>query len=326
MIKNIFGFNKQPVTQAGILEKTDLKQLDVITGSTDINVFIHDKPFIDIVLDTYENGPQLNVRHDEDTAVIETIGGEGTLFFAFNHPRECLQIKVPLEVAEKWYIKSGSGDVEIPKMLTNVLQIKTGSGDIELLNLKAKEATLLASSGDMNIHDVVADTLQVSTTSGDTELRKVKANHVTGTSTSGEIEIMDIYSEKLIVKVTSGDVSVIDAQVEIIDLACTSGDVEAESIKASKAFLRASSGDVDYSYVEDCTIHGTVTSGDITIICRNKQPNATINLRTSSGDVHTNVREIIQQQSDRYISGVIGNGEHPVQLESSSGDIDLLYR
>ena len=325
-MKHIFGLSKQPVTQAGILEKADLRKLEVMTGSADINVFIHDKPFIDIVLDTYENGPQLNIRHDRDTAVIETIGGTGPRFFAFNHPPECLQIKVPMNVAEEWYIKSGSGDVDIPKMLTNSFHIKVGSGDVDLSSLKAKEATLIASSGDMMIHDVVTDTLQVSTTSGDTLLRKVKSNHVTGTSTSGEIEIMDIYSEKLIVKVTSGDISITDAQVEIVDLACTSGDVEAENVKASKAFLRATSGDVDYTYVDDCTIHGTVTSGDMNIICRNKQPNASIILRTSSGDVHTNVREHIHQQSDRYISGVIGKGEYTIQLESSSGDIDLLYR
>src|SRR5699024_4046851 len=122
-----------------------------------------------------------------------------------------------------------------------------------------------------------------------------------------------IYGEKLIVKVTSGDISISDAQVEIVDLACTSGDVEAENVKASKAFLRATSGDVDYTYVDDCTIHGTVTSGDMNIICRNKQPNASIILRTSSGDVHTNVREHSHQQSERYKICFMANGENTIK-------------
>lgn len=320
------GTNKKSVTQVGTIEKTRLQKLDILTGGTDIKVFIHDKPSIDIVLETVEGGPQLKMSEDEASAVIEAIGGE-TSWFLFSHlPSNCLYVKVPLDIAASWNIKTGSGDVLIPKARTNSYQVVAGSGDLELSDIKAKEARISVSSGDMTIHGVVADTVQVNTSSGDAVLSNVKANSISGASNSGELKINDVYSEMYTMKVTSGDATMSNIQADAVQLTCTSGDINAENMGAKKAFMKASSGDIDYSFTDDCSIQAIVTSGDMIIIGKSEQPNATINIQTSSGDIDTNISQHIQRQSRKHVTGVVGNGGPLIQLESSSGDMKLLYR
>src|SRR5699024_9691695 len=162
------------------IDKSRLKKLDILTGGTDIKVLIHDEPYIDIILETFEGGPQLKMSEGEETAVVEAVGNEGTWFLFTDFPQNCLHVKVPLDIAESWNVKTGSGDVCIPKVRTNSYQVSAGSGDLDLSNIKAKEAKINVSSGDMIIHDVVADIVKVGTSSGDAELRKVKANSVSG--------------------------------------------------------------------------------------------------------------------------------------------------
>lgn len=326
MMKSIFGASKNPVTQAGIIKTSNLKKLNIVTGGTDVKVTIHDKPFIDIVLDTFENGPELKVSHHEDTAVIEVTSGEGTWLMAFNHPPNRLQVKVPLDIAENWTVKTGSGDVMVPKLRTNIFQCTAGSGDLELYNIKANEVKVNVSSGDMKIFDLIAEDVQASTTSGDLELRKVKANKVASVSNSGGLRLTDIYSEKFMAKVTSGHVIARDIHVSDVQFTCTSGDVVVKNVTADKAFLKTTSGDIHYEFVDDCSIQGTVTSGDVMIVCKNKQPNQMFKVYTGSGDIRINSQKYIQERSRRHLIGIAGEGKHLIQLQSTSGDVELLYR
>jgi len=317
---------KNPVSQAGIIDQSRVKKLDIITGSADVNVLVHDKPFIDIILDTFENGPQLKISHDDESVRIETCGSHNMWMMGLDQLHLCLHIKVPLNLADIWNVKTGSGDIKIPKIRTDSLQVTTGSGDVELHKPKANVLKLHASSGDMKCHDIVADSFQISTTSGDVELSELKGNAISGASTSGDLRINDTYSEKLSARTISGDVDIEDVRADVVELVSTSGDIEGTSTKANKTFLKTISGDVDYDYVNDCHIQGSATSGDLMIRCKNTNPNATVDLDTRSGSIRTNMTRNIHQKSDNHLSGVVGNGEYHIQLKSTSGDIELIYR
>lgn len=317
--------NKNAIIQTDTIDHSEFEKLKILTGGTDIKVYVHDKRHIDLLLETYDDGPQLWVNRDEDTAVIEATGDNSAWFSVFRPP-VCLHVSVPLDIADSWHVKTGSGDVTIPKVRSNIFQVTLGSGDLDLTDLKAKEAKLHTSSGDISVRDVAVDTLHCGTTSGDAGFTKVKAGYISGASTSGELNFKNVYSEKFITKVTSGDAYINDVRVHEAHLACTSGDVKAKDMEANSASLKSSSGDIHCSFINDCNIQGNATSGDITIVCKNKQPNAKIDVQTSSGRIDTNLSKRLYQRSRKHLTGVAGNGEHRIQLKTSSGDVGLLYR
>ncbi|WP_062050606.1 DUF4097 domain-containing protein [Bacillus sp. JCM 19034] len=173
--------------------------------------------------------------------------------------------------------------VRIPQDYMDALTIDSVSGDVLINDLSNLQSISVKTvSGDLIADLVEVETnVQLNTTSGDMLLQNVKAEEISVDTVSGDVAIPSIEGE-ISVKTTSGDI-----------YAKFNNDHNAIMLKT--------------------------TSGDVMIDLANA--NAELDLNTTSGDILVTPTMSDQQVSNRQISGKIGQGEYPISVTTTSGDI-----
>ncbi|MFA9458873.1 DUF4097 family beta strand repeat-containing protein [Halalkalibacter sp. AB-rgal2] len=159
-------------------------------------------------------------------------------------------------------------------------------------------------------------------------------------SVSGDILMRESSSvNSIVLKTVSGDIKADSLTIDSeADFKTTSGDILIESILAEEVKAETVSGDIGILTIQGALVAKT-TSGDIQAEFQNEHKeaalrtisgdvlvdlanaNADLSLKTTSGDLMVVPSLSNQQLSNRKISGKIGEGEYPVSVTTTSGDI-----
>ncbi|WP_440896979.1 DUF4097 family beta strand repeat-containing protein [Amphibacillus sp. Q70] len=331
--------SNQKIEQRETIDVARVKQLDVLTSNTDICIMIHDDPVIDVVLETYERGPELTINHSGEMLEIMVEKSFERRFFSLFQASCKLQISVPPAVVEKWNLQSGSGDISIANLIVNTIDIKSSSGDLDITEIQANKACFIATSGDITAENNKIDQLCFETSSGDVKLRTIYGD-ITGEASSGEIILINQQGEQLELKATSGDIHLENSVVNHAKLNTTSGEIIAKHFITTNVSVRSTSGDLEVQgfsgELKGKTTSGDIklqpmdrfnldlstSSGDVNISC-SKDVSAIFDAKTNSGDFSVNYPIEVHRHTENEYSGVIGDGANPINVKTSSGDVML---
>lgn len=150
---------------------------------------------------------------------------------------------------------------------------------------------------------------------------RYKENISVGTS-SADINMSNLMVANVEMNSTSGDIEIIETQAKSFNLATSSGDIELTRSIGTFDIL-SSSGDVELSLEESKgDIKITTSSGDVDI---NYWINADYNVTgtTSSGDVYFNGSSILAKDNNGRFHLLIGRGSNKMDINTSSGEINL---
>ena len=191
--------------------------------------------------------------------------------------------------------------IEIPEDYAfEMVNVSVSSANASLENLESKNIQVTASSGNINVSGI-ANAVELSASSGNIvfgqqgEMDKVKLTTLSGCVTT-TIE----RTENLEIRTSSGDIQVDAGNITTFDLNSSSGACEVRFLEAAqKAKVDTSSGNVRVYLPEN--------------------PDLKANVRTSSGKFYYDIS--FTKEGDAYING---DGNHYIEVSTSSGDVDFL--
>jgi len=195
---------------------------------------------------------------------------------------------------------SGSGDVEVTGIKGPAI-FTSGSGDVTARNI-ANDVQIRTGSGDLKLEQINGQ-IQVTTGSGDVVIHSVKGVVRIGTG-SGDIEISHP-GDNVVADTGSGKVEVSDAAADL-RLHTGSGEIKVSGNPGSTNFwdIRASSGDVSLDVPQSASFR--------------------LYAHTGSGDINPKIPVVMEGTVGKHeLRARIGDGKARVEVETSSGDIEL---
>jgi hypothetical protein len=226
-------------------------------------------------------------------------------------------IEVPGDFAAK--VSSTSGDVQITS-LDGGVKLFGSSGDVYLRHIGG--ATFVEiSSGDVEIKDI-GDNLTIRMSSGDAVVREVEGTlGIQGTS--GDVEVYEVGGDAKI-ELASGNVILKGCRGDAI-LKTGSGDGRIEHVEGNVKAV-ANSGDVFASLRPDGASEYVLktSSGDVEVTFEVTAGGGfVLEVATSSGSIEGELDIELDRISRKLLSGVVGNGDGRLYIETASGDIRI---
>lgn len=172
----------------------------------------------------------------------------------------------------------------LPLTYKKNLSITTASGDVDLVSLSLESLSLQLSSGDLNIKELISEDITIDLSSGDVLVEKTSASRITLKSSSGDVDLVDVEGE-ISGRSSSGDVTLQLTRLEqdlTYDLSSGSFDLQLEEKPENVRFdLSCSSGAIDLAY----TLDHYDKEEDSKVQGQIGEPRYTIEVDTSSGDI-----------------------------------------
>ena len=250
------------------------------------------------------------------------------------HPRLLL-------VVTRRNLRDAKLDVKVPRY-ADVETLEGYRGDIEVSDVDG--TTLIgAGNGDVIISRVGA--LKVSRRSGDVTVREVKGD-VTARSFNGDVVVANV-TGLVDVAATNGDLRVNNAGGDVransatgdIEIRCAKGRAEVSSASGSITLIGIG-GDADASTASgEVVFRGAIRvggnyrlkslTGEVAMTIQADTPGFTATLTTYSGEIDTafplKVESPVQGGPiNRRITGVFGNGQAKLSLDSFSGIVKIV--
>jgi|GEM_PF-5606723 len=225
------------------------------------------------------------------------------------------------------------------------LTVETFSGKQELTNLTAPgKAKLSAGSGSITVDGLSAGSIEVSEFSGHMTLSSLDAGqNIALSSSSGRVTLTGIRTGSLDIEQFSGAIELSDANVSNrLKASTSSGRISFDGVKADSVSINAFSGRValheltcsdlsgstgsgsfDAELTQGCSVNIDTFSGGVNIAMP-EDAGFTYSFDTFSGALRL---ETANGQETRLggisASGVVGDGRHSVEIETSSGGITV---
>ncbi|WP_160805108.1 DUF4097 family beta strand repeat-containing protein [Virgibacillus halodenitrificans] len=287
-----------------------LSKIRVETEEAKIAVIIQDTPGIEVVLETYEGGPELSTNLTKDELEIKALSTKQTFLRKKHNCR--LILFVSSSIADNWELLTSSGEILCQQLTTKETHLKTSSGDITFSVLEDQnnvensgapsgDTYLSTSSGDVKIEKIKGRKLRIKTSSGDIHLHNLLMHEATLHSSSGDMTGEDICLEKLLFTSSSGNFLIKEV----------SGQLQGST----------SSGDVKVTIVEQAPLEIGTSSGDISIGFLSSILDGKIRVETGSGEIKTNLVMDIEKQESNCLEGKIGQARTVYQMKARSGDV-----
>ncbi len=168
------------------------------------------------------------------------------------------------------------------------------------------------------------DAINIETSSGDVDLTDMMFENLAIQISSGDLFINNLTSENVNLDLSSGDIIIDDAKMENLTIKTSSGDVELIDVQG-KVSGRSSSGDVtvEMSTIKDDFSYN-LSSGDFQMSLEDGVDNARFDLSCSSGDIDLDFDlDDYDRDEDDKVRGQIGDGDYDVEIDTSSGNIDI---
>lgn len=198
--------------------------------------------------------------------------------------------------SRKWYEHIGIywGDftvtVYLPEAEYNNLYLKSTSGDVEVpSSFTFAKAELYNTSGDIKFEAGVREGVTAKSTSGSLQIRGVKGGPVRAESVSGDIVLENITADSLSVSATSGDLELSTVQVNgEATFKTVSGDIELDRTDAESLYIKTTSGDVKGTLLSGKIFETHTTSGHVQVPASDFD-GGHCEIRTTSGDIRIRI-------------------------------------
>lgn len=291
IVKAITGlFQVVELNETRTYPATDIKQIKVRVNSPDVRIVPTEQEELSIKLKgrvskRLKDQLFLDIKQTSESLKI-MIDHVHHFFFGINTKQLTLLIEVPRKTYESIIVATSSGDIDAEGLSAGVVDLRASSGDIEAKNIRADEKIVIeTSSGEIDAGDIQGKAIDVQASSGDVSLK-------------------DVAGALTKVKTSSGDVD-IDHLIGDLSTRTSSGEIEIDSPEPTGHWkCRASSGNV------------SVRFQDI--------PSLAVDFSGGSGSGRIKHREMVyQEHREHRIAGVIGTGDHLLEVETNSGDFDL---
>lgn len=198
-------------------------------------------------------------------------------------PNVTVDLVISLPNSVNVEVRSSSGDISVIDTKGSC-RISARSADVRLRQLDGPvEVNLM--SGDITLEDVSSPQVTLENKSGDLKLRRVKAN-ISARTTSGDVEMSDIDGKTASVETVSGDIQA--------------------------AFAVPVSGSLNFRTVSG-NVELRVPDGSD---CR-------VSLSSLSGDISSSLTLLDASESDRRLTGRLGEGGGTLDVSAVNGDIRL---
>jgi len=195
---------------------------------------------------------------------------------------------------------ASSGDVEVEGVQGPAMFV-SGSGDVTARSI-AKDVQIKTASGDLKLEEISGQ-IQITTGSGDVEIHTVKGAVRLGAG-SGDVEITHP-GDNVEASTGSGDVEVSDAVADL-RLHTGSGEIKVDGNPGASNYwdLHASSGSVTVDVPQSASFR--------------------LYAHTNSGDIDPKIPVAMEGTVGKHeLRARIGDGKARVEIETSSGDIEL---
>lgn len=104
----------------------------------------------------------------------------------------------------------------------------------------------------------------------------------------------------------------------------SSGNIYGEDLAQNEIDIRASSGNIKLHFLKFSNdVELATTSGNVSVIIDEKQPNLYLDIRTNSGRQSINLTLNKTSQTKKGLQGSSGNGNNRMGIETKSGNINL---
>ena len=218
---------------------------------------------------------------------------------------------------QQWRDVAFDYTIQVPR--ATEVHLVNGSGDMVVGEINGP-ATLTTGSGDITADSIGNDT-HVTTGSGTVELSDIQGE-VEATAGSGDITL-DHVRRAARVRTGSGDIT-LDTPGESASIIAGSGDIR---ITNPAGDLRAHTGsggiDVNGNPVASSYWELHTGSGDVTL---DVSSDASFRLyaRSNFGTINSSLPiSVTEKTSSREIRGTVGSGQARIEVETSSGDIEI---
>ncbi|MEQ2527258.1 DUF4097 domain-containing protein [Bacillaceae bacterium CLA-AA-H227] len=202
---------------------------------------------------------------------------------------------ITVEYKQKWFswfnfFNHSKLNVYVPEDYKEDMVIDIGSGNLELSGESAKQP--------FKLNHLILDM-----SSGNVELNDLVVNEFAFDGSSGNVEIHSLDSKTTSVDVSSGNVKISDF----------AGELEAD----------ISSGRFDAQFAElRDSISIDVSSGNVTLDLPEKA-DFTLEGETGSGNISSNFPLKVENQDKHEIKGTHGSGKHEIEIDVSSGNVEI---
>ena len=210
------------------------------------------------------------------------------------------------------------------------LDIQVPSGRTVRVYLAAGEVVVSNVDGDLSVSAGSADIrssgtsggLVLDTGSGDVELDGARGD-VTIDTGSGDVQARGVSGGNLAVDTGSGDVVGAAIGVGELSVDTGSGDVSLDGVEATEVGVDTGSGDVEVRFLASPnTVSVDTGSGDVTLTLPSSWESS-VELDSSSGDIHSDFRLTVEEMDDDYVKGRVGTGGGSLEIDTGSGNIRL---
>ena len=211
------------------------------------------------------------------------------------------------------------------------LDVRVPSGSRVLVYLAVGQVEVTNVDGDLTVDVGSADirasgtrgSLVLDTGSGDIKLDGARGDVVLDTG-SGDVEVTGVSEGELLVDTGSGDVTGGDISAASLNVDTGSGDVDLRSLSAPDVLVDTGSGEVTLAFdAGPADLSVDTGSGDVSLTLPAAWTGE-IELDTSSGDIHSDFKVMVEEMDDDYLRGRIGEGGGSLAVDTGSGDIRLL--
>lgn len=262
--------------------------ISIISNTADIEFLLCENS--ETLVECFEaKNEKHSVSVDGDTLVIEL---EDTRkwyeYIGINGGTSKITLSVPYEKLGELSVKSGTGDVLIPKdfefgsidiaqstghvtnlaSATESIKIKTGTGGINVENIRADGLHLSVSTGKITASSVKCEgDINIEVSTGKAKLSDVICKNLTSSGSTGDLTLDSVVlSEKLSLKRTTGDIDLINCDANEIFIKNNTGDVKG-SLLSEKVFItRTDTGFINVpKTVKGGKCEITTDTGDIKI-------------------------------------------------------------
>lgn len=243
---------------------------------------------------------QPQVSQSGDTIELTEPGWNSGLFS--RDPYSDYRVTMPANVEVR--VKTGKGNIE-GSALAGPLELRSGSGNVRLSEIDGK-LTINVGSGSVTVAESSLSEVQIKSGSGDIQIDGVQGP-LSASTGSGSISVANVRDTLLTLTTGSGDIKVSDAEDATLALKTGSGSINfAGSLGDSGAHsAMTASGNLSLTLPDDASFQ--------------------LEAQTSFGGIDL-PRDWNVSGQDKSRSGKVGRGGPTLQLNTSSGDIQIKHQ
>lgn len=268
------------------------QSISIVTDTADI-VFVPSEDVKSSVV-CYE---QKNVRHSvtvkDGALVIEVVNTKkwyDYIGITFGTPR--ITVSIPQDEYGALSVKSGTGDVKIPKGFTfESIDIAESTGDVASAASASELLKIKTSTGDIRVENASAGALDLSVSTGEVIARSITCEgDVKINVSTGKTNLTDIECKNVITSGNTGDISLKNViAAEKLSIERSTGDVKLDGCDAAELAVKTDTGDIRGTLLTDKVFIAETDTGRVDI------PKTAVGGRceitTNTGDIRITIQQ-----------------------------------